>query len=346
MPSRSSRDTASSRANTWRICALERGSKSTSSSAIRSTLCSGNMPSPASPRGSRPGAPGRPGWHIECSAMSAALLGTHFDIHGGGMDLKFPHHEERDRARTCAATGDRFANLWIHNGFVNVDNEKDVQVAGQLSFTVKRSAEGAAAPGGVAVLFSDEPLPGPDQLLTRSTRAGGRGSPWYLHGAARRTAGPRRRDRVHGAFSREVMDDDLNTPEAIAVLQRMTRENQPGEGHWEGAQGGRVERGAAVAGGCTGDYNSRAGAVVSVGEAGATGREESSRATPEAGSLEVQGEGTIVFGRGRRARVLPVRVPGLAMRMWKVSSQRASRRVRRRTLRSRIVFAISSRQRE
>ncbi|MFI4895271.1 MAG: cysteine--tRNA ligase, partial [Steroidobacterales bacterium] len=69
-----------------------------------------------------PWGPGRPGWHIECSAMSMAMLGTHFDLHGGGMDLKFPHHEN-EIAQSCAANDTAFVNLWIHNGFVNIDNE-------------------------------------------------------------------------------------------------------------------------------------------------------------------------------------------------------------------------------
>ncbi|MFV2060862.1 MAG: cysteine--tRNA ligase [Gammaproteobacteria bacterium] len=66
---------------------------------------------------------GRPGWHIECSAMSTGCLGNHFDIHGGGMDLQFPHHEN-EIAQSEAATGEQFANVWMHNGFVRVDNEK------------------------------------------------------------------------------------------------------------------------------------------------------------------------------------------------------------------------------
>src|SRR6185437_2304644 len=78
---------------------------------------------------------GRPGWHIECSAMSVALLGSHFDIHGGGLDLKFPHHEN-EIAQTCAATGDRFAEIWMHNGFVNIDNEKMSKSLGNF-FTVR-----------------------------------------------------------------------------------------------------------------------------------------------------------------------------------------------------------------
>ncbi|MBX3623887.1 MAG: cysteine--tRNA ligase [Rhizobacter sp.] len=67
--------------------------------------------------------PGRPGWHIECSAMSCALLGEQFDIHGGGMDLQFPHHEN-EIAQSEGATGKRFVNLWMHNGFLNVVNDE------------------------------------------------------------------------------------------------------------------------------------------------------------------------------------------------------------------------------
>ncbi len=66
---------------------------------------------------------GRPGWHIECSAMSTDLLGEYFDIHGGGMDLKFPHHEN-EIAQSCGATGQPFVKYWLHNGFVRVDDEK------------------------------------------------------------------------------------------------------------------------------------------------------------------------------------------------------------------------------
>ncbi|MFY7857755.1 MAG: cysteine--tRNA ligase, partial [Rubrivivax sp.] len=66
---------------------------------------------------------GRPGWHIECSAMSCALLGPHFDIHGGGLDLTFPHHEN-ELAQSVGSTGEPFVNVWMHNGFLNVDDTK------------------------------------------------------------------------------------------------------------------------------------------------------------------------------------------------------------------------------
>ncbi|MGH8640275.1 MAG: cysteine--tRNA ligase, partial [Burkholderiales bacterium] len=78
---------------------------------------------------------GRPGWHIECSVMSSALLGTHFDIHGGGQDLQFPHHEN-EIAQSEGANQSPFVNYWMHNGFVRVDNEKMSKSLGNF-FTVR-----------------------------------------------------------------------------------------------------------------------------------------------------------------------------------------------------------------
>ena len=79
--------------------------------------------------------PGRPGWHIECSAMACDLLGETFDIHGGGADLQFPHHET-EIAQSEGATGQRFVNLWMHNGFINIDNEKMSKSLGNF-FTIR-----------------------------------------------------------------------------------------------------------------------------------------------------------------------------------------------------------------
>ena len=78
---------------------------------------------------------GRPGWHIECSAMSCAILGEHFDIHGGGIDLQFPHHEN-EIAQSEGATGRPFVNYWLHNGHLNVDNEKMSKSLGNF-FTIR-----------------------------------------------------------------------------------------------------------------------------------------------------------------------------------------------------------------
>jgi len=90
---------------------------------------------PDEPSWDSPWGPGRPGWHIECSAMSTHCLGDHFDIHGGGMDLQFPHHEN-EIAQSEAATGHTFVNVWMHNGFVRVDDEKMSKSLGNF-FTIR-----------------------------------------------------------------------------------------------------------------------------------------------------------------------------------------------------------------
>jgi cysteinyl-tRNA synthetase len=176
---------------------------------------------PGEPSWESPWGPGRPGWHIECSAMSQELLGTHFDIHGGGMDLKFPHHEN-EIAQSRAATGDKFANLWIHNGFVNVDNEKMSKSLGNF-FTVKDVLPTLRHPEVLRFFFLMSHYRGPinyslEQLEQADAALRGiytalRDVPEVPAVATEYT------ERFH-----EVMDDDLNTPEAIAVLQRMTRE--------------------------------------------------------------------------------------------------------------------------
>ncbi|GAA0758612.1 cysteine--tRNA ligase [Ideonella azotifigens] len=90
---------------------------------------------PADAKYDSPFGPGRPGWHIECSAMSCALLGERFDIHGGGMDLQFPHHEN-EIAQSEGALGHPFVNVWMHNGFLNVDNVKMSKSLGNF-FTIR-----------------------------------------------------------------------------------------------------------------------------------------------------------------------------------------------------------------
>jgi cysteinyl-tRNA synthetase len=176
---------------------------------------------PGEPSWESPWGPGRPGWHIECSAMSKELLGTHFDIHGGGMDLKFPHHEN-EIAQSRAADGDKFANLWIHNGFVNVDNEKMSKSLGNF-FTVKDVLPTLRHPEVLRFFFLMSHYRGPinyslDQL--EQADAALRGIYTALRDVSEVPAvATEFTERFH-----EVMDDDLNTPEAIAVLQRMTRE--------------------------------------------------------------------------------------------------------------------------
>jgi cysteinyl-tRNA synthetase len=166
---------------------------------------------------------GRPGWHIECSAMSTHHLGNHFDIHGGGMDLKFPHHEN-EIAQSEAATGHHFVNYWMHNGFVRVDDEKMSKSLGNF-FTVraildKYRAEEVryfilASHYRSPLNYSQENLENGKAALTRlytSIRG--------LQPSARPGADcDAYRDDFHAA-----MDDDFNTPEAIAVLFELARE--------------------------------------------------------------------------------------------------------------------------
>jgi cysteinyl-tRNA synthetase len=176
---------------------------------------------PGEPWWESPWGRGRPGWHIECSAMSTALLGTHFDIHGGGLDLKFPHHEN-EIAQSCAASGDQFVNLWMHNGFVSIDDEKMSKSLGNF-FTLREVLSKLRHPEVLRYCFLASHYRGPinysleqleqaDAALTRIYTAL-RGLP-----AAAPAAG------VHTQRFHERMDDDFNTPEALAVLQGITRE--------------------------------------------------------------------------------------------------------------------------
>ncbi len=161
--------------------------------------------------------PGRPGWHIECSAMSAALLGESFDIHGGGQDLQFPHHEN-EIAQSEGANATPFVRYWMHNGFVRVDDEKMSKSLGNF-FTVREvlsryDAEVvrffiARAHYRSPLNYSDRHLDDARQALARLyTALKGIDAP----AAAIDWAEPR------AARFKAAMDDDFGTPEAIAVL--------------------------------------------------------------------------------------------------------------------------------
>ena len=137
----SSPATASCRASRSTSCAPASASRCSTARTIRSTSCCGRRPRRASrttPSGRAPTAPVGPGWHIECSAMCKALLGEHFDIHGGGMDLQFPHHEN-EIAQSEGASGGPFVNYWLHNGLLNGRQREDVEVARQLLHHPRRA---------------------------------------------------------------------------------------------------------------------------------------------------------------------------------------------------------------
>jgi len=176
---------------------------------------------PGEPAWESPWGPGRPGWHIECSAMSTALLGTHFDLHGGGLDLKFPHHEN-EIAQSCAASGDRFVNVWMHNGFVNIDEEKMSKSLGNF-FTLREVLPTLRHPEVLRYFVLSSHYRGPINYspvqLAQADAALGR-----LYTTLRDVpeATPARTE--HSARFHESMDDDFNTPEALAVLQTLARE--------------------------------------------------------------------------------------------------------------------------
>jgi cysteinyl-tRNA synthetase len=168
---------------------------------------------------------GRPGWHIECSAMGSELLGKHFDIHGGGADLQFPHHEN-EIAQSEGAHQCQYVNYWMHNGFVRIDNEKMSKSLGNF-FTIrevlkKYDAEVVRffilrAHYRSPLNYSDAHLDDAKGALTRLYTA--------LKGATLPAA-----DCVidwntqHAQRFKAAMDDDFNTPEAMAVLFDLANE--------------------------------------------------------------------------------------------------------------------------
>jgi len=166
---------------------------------------------------------GRPGWHIECSAMSGTLLGKHFDIHGGGADLQFPHHEN-EIAQSEAANGCTFVNYWMHNGFVRVDDEKMSKSLGNF-FTIRevlKKFDAEVVRFFILRAHYRSPLNYSDQHLEEA-RAGLARLYIALKGFAPE---PTPVDWAHplAARFRAAMDDDFNTPEAVAVLFELANE--------------------------------------------------------------------------------------------------------------------------
>ena len=177
---------------------------------------------PGEPSWPSPWGPGRPGWHIECSAMSTDCLGAHFDIHGGGMDLQFPHHEN-EIAQSEAATGEHFVNYWIHNGFVQVDEEKMSKSLGNF-FTVREILQRYQPEEIRYFILSSHyrsPLNYSDDNLDKA-----RGALQRLY-TALRDAGTLQADAgLDSAYEERfqaAMNDDFNTPEALAVLFDLAR---------------------------------------------------------------------------------------------------------------------------
>jgi len=184
---------------------------------------------PGEPQWPSPWGEGRPGWHIECSAMSAELLGEPFDIHGGGQDLQFPHHEN-EIAQSEGASGARFVNYWMHNGFVRVDEAKMSKSLGNF-FTVREILKRydpevvryfiVRAHYRSPVNYTEANLDDAKQALSR------------LYTAVKEIgAGKAEPDwsEPHAARFKAAMDDDFGTPEAIAELHQLANEAFQGNG--------------------------------------------------------------------------------------------------------------------
>ncbi|MEL0084171.1 MAG: cysteine--tRNA ligase, partial [Gammaproteobacteria bacterium] len=178
---------------------------------------------PDEPSWPSPWGDGRPGWHIECSAMSTHCLGNHFDIHGGGFDLQFPHHEN-EIAQSEAATGETYVNTWMHNGFVRVDDEKMSKSLGNF-FTIREVLEKYPAEVVRYFLlashyrselnFSSSALDQAWDALRRCYRA------LLAHPDEGVEA---EADHPFKRRYQQAMADDFNTPEALAVMFDLVRE--------------------------------------------------------------------------------------------------------------------------
>ena len=184
-------------------------------------------------KGEKPGEPswpspwgkGRPGWHVECSAMSMKYLGETFDIHGGGMDLIFPHHENEIAQSECA-TGKPFVHYWMHNGYINIDNQKMSKSLGNF-FTVRDIAKEydleavrmflLSANYRNPVNFSRELMEQTVTSLQRLYTARDRLFDTAVDETADDTSVPAALDGFRDRFC-EAMDDDLNTADALGVL--------------------------------------------------------------------------------------------------------------------------------
>jgi cysteinyl-tRNA synthetase len=183
---------------------------------------------------------GRPGWHLECSVMAESHLGETIDIHGGGQDLIFPHHENEIAQSVCSHDGKPFARYWMHNGFVTVDKRKMSKSLGNTLVVHELLKQ---YPGEVLryLLLSAhyrQPLDWSEQELDRARRTLDR-----LYGVLRTAAdgfGPFAAAEAPGEAFLEALRDDLNTPVAIAEFNRVARELAKAETR-EGAQRAAAE---------------------------------------------------------------------------------------------------------
>jgi cysteinyl-tRNA synthetase len=187
---------------------------------------------PGEPVWESPWGPGRPGWHIECSAMVEKTLGTPIDIHGGGHDLIFPHHENEIAQSRCADHTPVYANYWMHNGFLTMDAEKMSKSLGNvlLVHELVAQAPGEAIRWALLSAHYRAPLDWTGELITQSRRSLDR-----LYGALQRAGDVEAdEDASPPAAFLEALLDDLNTPRAFAELFSLAKALEIAEGDERG----------------------------------------------------------------------------------------------------------------
>jgi cysteinyl-tRNA synthetase len=205
---------------------------------------------PGEPEWPSPFGPGRPGWHIECSAMIEQTLGLPIDIHGGGNDLIFPHHENEMAQGLCADHADAYANYWLHNGFLNFGDEKMSKSLGNvvLVHDLVTRVPGEAIRWALLSAHYHQPLAWSEELILQATRSLDR-----LYGVLRRTAEV---DAIHVGPSvafLEALEDDLNTPKAFAELHSLAGQLETATGAEKAAIKGELIASARLIGFLGGD---------------------------------------------------------------------------------------------
>ncbi|HRD27378.1 MAG TPA: cysteine--tRNA ligase [Caulobacter sp.] len=184
---------------------------------------------PGEPEWPSPWGAGRPGWHIECSAMIEATLGLPIDIHGGGIDLQFPHHENELAQGVCAHGGGEYARYWMHNGFLDMAGEKMSKSLGNvvIPHDLLESVPGEVLRWALLSAHYRQPLDWTGELIEQSRKALDR-----LYGALQRVKGLDVEPRDPPAAFLEALGDDLNTPKAYAELFALakTLETAHGDG--------------------------------------------------------------------------------------------------------------------
>jgi cysteinyl-tRNA synthetase len=192
---------------------------------------------PGEPEWPSPFGPGRPGWHIECSAMIDETLGLPIDIHGGGNDLIFPHHENEMAQGICADHAEAYANYWMHNGFLNFGSEKMSKSLGNvvLVHDLVTHVPGEAIRWALLAAHYRQPLAWTEEALEQATKALDK-----LYGALRRTADVEAQAVGPSVDFLEALEDDLNTPRAFAELHALAARLETASGAERAAAKGEL----------------------------------------------------------------------------------------------------------